>query len=109
MMNLKHDIPQAYEYLDSDGFTGSLTGIPHSRIPMDQIIEVTVNRFSKETGGLSGVTQNCGASERRMRINHHMCALKECLDRKLRRQKSKKHIELGERRKIRDEAEVKML
>ena len=47
---------------------------------MDQIIEVTINRFSKETGGLSGKTENAGASERRMRINHYLAALKQYLE-----------------------------
>ena len=27
---------------------------PHSEIPMDQIMEATINRWSKEMGGLSG-------------------------------------------------------
>ena len=52
MMNLKDDIPDAYAYLARGGYTGSLTGIPHSSIPMDQMIEVTVNRFSKTNGWL---------------------------------------------------------
>ena len=62
-MNLKHGIPDTHKYLEEGGFSGSLTGIPHSRIPMDQVIEITVNRFSKETGGLTGIMQNTGASE----------------------------------------------
>ena len=57
MMNLKHDVPDAHKYLEEGGFSGSLTGIPHSRISMDQVIEVTGNRFSKETGRLTGITQ----------------------------------------------------
>ena len=97
-MNLKYDIPEPHKYLEEGGFSGSLTGIPHSRIPMDQFIEVTVNRFSKETWGLIRITENTGASERWMRINHYMCALKECLDRKIKRRKSTTHVELGERR-----------
>ena len=32
-------------------------------IPMDQIIEMTINRSCKEIGGLSGKTENVGASE----------------------------------------------
>ena len=35
-----------------------LSGNAHIQIPMDQIIETTINRFSKETGGLSGITEN---------------------------------------------------
>ena len=76
---------------------------------MDQVIEVTVNRFSKETGGLTGMTQNTGASERWMRINHYMCALKECLDKNIKRRKSTKHVELGERRMFTDEMNVELL
>ena len=59
------------------GFTGSLTGKSYSRIPMDQVIETTINRWSKEVGGISGITENDGASERWIRINHFMSALKE--------------------------------
>ena len=63
MCNLRENIPEAYEYLNEGGFTASITGNLHSQIPMDQIIEMTINRFSKETGGLSGITEKKGASE----------------------------------------------
>ena len=53
MCNLNIEFPEAYEYLKEGGFTASLSGSVHSQIPMDQITETTVNRFSKETGGLS--------------------------------------------------------
>ena len=64
MRNLKKNNPEAYSYLESGGFTASLTGNLHSHIPMDQIIEMTINRFSKETGGLTSITENPRASER---------------------------------------------
>ena len=41
---------------------------------------MTINRSSKDTGGLSGKTENVGASERWMRINHIMVTLREHLD-----------------------------
>ena len=31
----------------------------------EEIIEMTINRFSKETGGLTGTTENPEASERK--------------------------------------------
>ena len=40
------------------------------------IIEMTINRQSKDTGGLSGKTENVGASMRWTRINHIMAALR---------------------------------
>ena len=64
MCNLNTEFPEAYEYLKEGGFTALLSGSVHSQIPIDQIIETTINRLSKETGGLSGITENKGASER---------------------------------------------
>ena len=52
---------------------------PHLQIPCDQIIEMTINRQSKDTGGLSGKTENVGASMRWTRINHIMAALRGLL------------------------------
>ena len=50
MLNLKIDKPKSV----FNGFTASLSGNIHSKIPMDEIIEMTINRASKDTGGLSG-------------------------------------------------------
>ena len=36
----------------------------HNQIPMNQIMEMTINRFSKKTGRLSRVTEKKGTSER---------------------------------------------
>ena len=69
MLKLKNENEEAFSYMLQGGFTGSLTGNPHSKIPMDQIIETTINRSSKEMGGLSGKTENRGASQKWMRIN----------------------------------------
>ena len=62
----------AYKYLEQGGFSGSLTGKPHSRIPFDQVIKMTINRSCKDIGGLSRNTQNPGATERRTKIHHHL-------------------------------------
>ena len=76
MCNLNIEFPEAYEYLKEGGFTASLSGSVHSQIPMDQSIETTVNRFPKETGSLSGITENKGASKRWVRINHDKSIMK---------------------------------
>lgn len=39
--------PAAYSYLEEGGFSGSLGSARHSQLPMDQVIEMTINRFSK--------------------------------------------------------------
>ena len=52
-------------------------------IPMDQIIEMTINRSCKETGGLSRKTEDVGATERRTRIHDHMIAMREHLNNKV--------------------------
>ena len=70
MKTLKEDHPQLYDEILQHGFTVSLTGQPFTKIPCDEVIEMTVNRACKSTGGLSGKTENAGASERLMKINH---------------------------------------
>ena len=80
MLNLQDSHPNIYQYLKNGGFTASISGLPFSKIPCDQIIETTINRSSKSTGGLFGKTENVGASEKWMRINHIMAALREHLD-----------------------------
>ena len=76
MLTLKDDNPAAFDYLKNGGFTGSLTGRKHSRIPFDQVIEMTINRSCKDVGGLSRNTENPGATERWTRINDHMVSLR---------------------------------
>ena len=90
MCNLNIEFPEAYEYLKEGGFTVLLSGSVHNQIPMDQIIETIINRFSKETGGLSGITENKGASERWVRINPFIAALRDHSNVKL--NKNKKHM-----------------
>ena len=68
---------ETYIFMLKADFTGSLTDKPHSRIPLDQIIETTVNRWSKEVGGICGKTDNDGANERWIRVNHLPSVLKE--------------------------------
>ena len=97
MRDLKNRNPDAYQFLCDGGFTGSITGERHTKIPMDQIIEMTVNRFSKETRGLSGNTENVGASQRWMRINHYLAALKQHLVERTKGTKTN-HVELGSKR-----------
>ena len=68
MLWLKEENLEASQYLHDRGFTGSLSGRSHSMILMDQIIEMTINRSRWEIGGLSGKTENLGASERWAKI-----------------------------------------
>ena len=89
------------------GFTGSLTGKAHSKIPMDQIIETTINRWSKEVGSLSGKTENKGESERWIRVNHFMSALKEHQHKKIRKKMIRHHDDIGKGKKERDEINVR--
>lgn len=83
-------------------FIASLTSLPHS-------IEITVSRYSKETGGLSSKTETPGATERWTRINYILAALGEHKSCIVRKRKVTKHIELGTRRLIKDETDVQML
>ena len=76
MLNLQDSHPNIYKYLKNGGFTASISGLLFSKIPCDQIIETTINCSSKSTGGLSGKTENIGASEKWMQINHTMVAFR---------------------------------
>ena len=101
--------PDLYDNIMKNGFTVSLTGQPFTRIPCDQVIELTVNKSSKSTGGLSGKTENVGASERWMRIDHILAALRDTLDNVTRNQSSSHHVDLGEKRMETDEKDVQAL
>ena len=60
MLNLQDSHPNIYQHLKNGGFTASISGLPFSKMPCDQIIETTINCSSKSTSGLSGKTENVG-------------------------------------------------
>ena len=107
MYNLNIEFPDVYEYLKEGAFTALLSGSVHSQITIDQIIETTINRFSKETGGLSGITDNKDASERWVRTNPFIAAHHEHLNVKLNKNKKTYDIETGCSRKEKDEEDAK--
>ena len=74
MANLENSHPDMFNHMLNQGFFVSLPGQPFTRISCDQVIEMTINRESKDTGGMSGKIENTGARERWMRINHLMAA-----------------------------------
>ena len=74
-LKLQDSHPNFYQYLKNGGFAASISGLPFSKIPCDQIIEAKVNHSCKSTGGLSGKMENVGASGKWMQINHIMAAL----------------------------------
>ena len=74
-----------------------------------EIIETIINRSSKPTGGLSGKTENVGASEKCMQINHIMDTLREHLDSVVRKRTGLKNIDCGMKRFLSDGNDVKML
>ena len=93
-LSLKTDKQEAFDHKQEGGFTSLLTIVAHTKIPMDQIIETLINRWSKEVGGLSGKMENKGASERWICINHFMSVLKEHQYVKIRRKKRIQHDDL---------------
>ena len=76
---------------------------------MDQIIEKTINGSCNNIGGLSGKTENVGASERWTKIHHHMVAMWKHLNEKVRRNTKHINIELGALRTEIDERDVQMI
>ena len=109
MIDLKMRNPTAYKYLENGRFCGSLSGNNFSNIPMDQVIEMTINRFSKTVGGLSGKTENIAASNKWTRLNHYMGALKEHMDETIGKRKKQGNVELGKRRIEKDEEAVRLV
>ena len=83
MLSLKEENLEAFQYLHDRDFTGSLRGRSHLMIPMDQIIEMTINQSCRENNGLSGKTEKIGASERWAKIHHHMVAIHKHLNEKV--------------------------
>ena len=70
---------------------------------------MTVNCASKDTGGLSGKTENAGASESWMQINHLMAALREKLDQETRKRTFSGHADLWRKKLLSDEQDVETL
>ena len=73
---------------------------------MDLVMETTINRYYKSVGGLSGKTENIGASNKCAILNHYLCLLKEHINHKIRKNKINYHVELGSRRVEKDEKDV---
>ena len=96
-----------YKYLKQGSFSSSLTGKPHSRIPFDQVRQMKINRSWKDVGGLSGNTQNPGATERWTKIHHHIVALREHLNKKIKKKAKERHVELSTTRIEREEEDVR--
>ena len=93
----------------NQGFSVSLSGQPFTRISCYQVIEMTINRASKDTGQFPGKIESAGASERWMRINHLMTALRKKLDQVARKRTSSGHVDLGRKRLLSDEQDVETL
>ena len=98
MRKLEKDNEEAYIFMLKRGFTGPLTGKPHSRIPMDQIIKTTVNSWSKEVCGICGRTDNDGTTERLIRVNHLLSVLKKHQKKKPYKKKILNHEDLSKKK-----------
>ena len=110
MKNLASSHSSAQIFLKEERFTVLLTGKPHSKIAIDPVIKMTINRSSKEIGGLTGKTENLGAYARWTKINHFLVALREHQNKILRKKnRNERHIELSEKRILKDESEFQML
>ena len=72
-------------------------------------IEMTINCASKDTGGLWEKTENAGASESWMQINHLMTALREKLDQVTWKRTFSGHVDLGRKKLLNDEQDFETL
>ena len=67
---------------------------------------MTINRSCKDIDGISGNTKNPGATERWIKA-HHIVALHEHLNKKIKKKTKERHVELGTARIERDEEDVR--
>ena len=107
MRALQEENIAAYKYLEQGGFSGSLTCKPYSRIPLDKVIEMTINRSCKDVRGLSRNKQNPGATEKWTRMHYHIVALREHLNKKILNKTKERHVDLGTARIEQDEGVVR--
>ena len=108
MYKLEKDNKEAYIFMLKGGFTRSMTGKPHSRIPIDQVIETTVNRCLKEVGGICGKTDNNDTAERWIRVNHLLPVLEEHHQQQnFAKKKLPHHEDLSFKKLIRDKKNVR--
>ena len=107
MRALEEENIVVYKYLEQGGFSSSLTGKPHSRIPFNQVVDTIINRSCKEVGGLSRNTQNPGANEGWTKIHHHIVALREHIKKEKKRRLKKRHVKLRTARIEQDEKDVR--
>ena len=68
---------------------------------------MAINKSYKDIGGLSGNTENSGATQGWARIHHHIVALREHQNKKMKRKTMQKHVQLSPGRMERDEANVR--
>ena len=78
MAKLENSHPDMFNHMLNQSSIVSLSGQPVTQISCDQVIELTINRASKDAGGLP--RKKAGASERWMRIDHLLEDLREELD-----------------------------
>ena len=109
MTNLENSHPDMFNHMLNQGLTVSMSGQLFIQISCDQVIEMTTNCASKDTGGLSGKIENAGASERWMRTNHIMAALREKRDQVTQKRTSSGHVDLGRKMLLSDKQDVETL
>ena len=76
---------------------------------MYQVMETTINCFSKSVSGLSGKTEDIGASDIWALLNYYLCSLKELTNCKIREIKSHIRMELGLGRIETDERDMESI
>ena len=70
---------------------------------------MTINRSSKEIGGLTAKAENSGACARWAKINHFFVALRKHQNKVLRKNRNERHIKLGEKSKLKNKGKIQML
>ena len=69
-----------------------------------QLIDMAINYSLKQTGGLTGLTENPEVCTRWTKSNHFLGPLREHQNKILRKNRNELHIELGKKRVLKDES-----
>ena len=105
MIALSFTNAQAHECLKNGGFSGFLTGTPHKD-------SLRSNHWDNNKSPMQRRrwyrwdTENLGATECWARNSHLIAALRERMNKKIRKKTKQKHVDLGKPRMQRDERDV---
>ena len=111
MSHLHLEHPEVYEYMEQGGFSVQVgSSNSFGRIPVDQMVEETVNKDTQTQGGTKGFSLKPGAVSRfYLNAEYRSFYLKQLKDKVNINDQNSKHTDLGQSRISRDESDVQSM